>query len=84
MKKNKNHQKNGNLLQRTHSTPLFTPSNSPEKPLYMRDLTNIYLLTFNNKQTKQREDNEHFTKVSHGPIWDFCITGHRREDQELG
>ena len=64
---------------------ISTPSNSPEKPLYIRDLTNIYLLTFNNnKQTKQREDNEQFTKVSHGPFWNFCITGYRREDQELG
>lgn len=50
----------------------------------MRELDNIYLLTFNNKQTKQRERNEQFTKVSHGPFRYICITGHRREDQELG
>ena len=51
----------------------------------MRELDNIYLLTFNNnKQTKQREDNEQFTKTSHGPFRCICITGHRRKDQELG
>ena len=38
---------------------IYAPAYSPEKPLYIRDLTNIYLLTFNNnKQTKQREDND--------------------------
>ena len=36
----------------------------------MRDLDNNYLLTFNNnKQTKQREDNEQFTKTSYRPNW---------------
>ena len=51
----------------------------------MRELDNIYLLTFNNnKQTKQREDNEHFTKSRHGPFRNFCCIRHCREDQELG
>ena len=62
----------------------FHPIQFSRKPLYMRELDNIYLLTFNNKQTKQRERNEQFTKTCHGPIWNFCITGHCREDQELG
>ena len=63
----------------------LAPSNTSLKPLYMRELDNVYLLTFNNnKQTKQREDNEHFTKNRHGPVRYICITGHRREDQELG
>ena len=62
----------------------FHPIQFSRKPLYMRELDNIYLLTFNNKQTKQREDNEQFTKNRHGPIRCICITGHCREDQELG
>ena len=34
----------------------FHPIQFSRKPLYMRELDNIYLLTFNNnKQTKQRE-----------------------------
>ena len=36
----------------------FHPIQFSRKPLYMRELDNIYLLTFNNnKQTKQREMN---------------------------
>ena len=51
----------------------------------MRELDNIYLLTFNNnKQTKQREDNEQFTKTRHGLIRiEFCGR-YRREDPQLG
>ena len=52
----------------------------------MRELDNIYLLTFlttTNRQNREK-NNEQFTKTRHGPIWNFCITGHRREDQELG
>ena len=64
---------------------ISAPSNSPEKPLYMRELDNIYLLTFNNnKQTKQREDNEQFTKTRYGLIRiEFCGR-YRREDPQLG
>ena len=62
----------------------FHPIQFYRKPLYMRELDNIYLLTFNNKQTKQRERNEQFTKNRHGPIRCIYITGHCREDQELG
>ena len=67
------------------SPHFLTPSHSCIKPLYVRELDNIFINNLNQQlQIKQREDNEQFTKVSHGPFWNFCITGHRREDQELG
>ena len=52
------------MLKKAKKTIISTPTCSPEKPLYMRELDNIYLLTFNNnKQTKQREEMNNLPKL---------------------
>ena len=50
----------------------FHPIQFSRKPLYMRELDNIYLLTFNNKQTKQREKWTTYQNSS----WSFSVYLH--------